>query len=531
MTDTAAGSAPVPSEATPAARSRRLLYEGSEWNFNQLQGVYDAIEDIALGEMGLDVYPNQIEVITSEQMLDAYASIGMPLMYRHWSFGKHFAREEMLYRKGKQGLAYELVINSNPCVCYVMEENSITMQTLVLAHAAFGHNHFFKNNYMFRQWTDADSVLDELAHAKRYVQWCEERFGLDAVEATLDAAHAIMNHGVSRYAPRNPDRQAKARQEKMAARRRYEEETFNDLWRTVPRKRDDAQEPPKRYRDQMREREEYGLPEENLLLFLERHAPKLEDWQRELLAIVRRNAQYFYPQRQTKMMNEGCATYVHYVIMNRLYDEGRIDDGAMLEFLHSHSSVIMQPNFNDRRFGGLNPYALGFAMMQDLERIATEPTAEDEDWFPNLAGSGDAMGHLREAWADYRDESFILQYLSPKVMRDFRFFALLDDSGEDVMRVDAIHEERGYQSLRRTLAAQYDLAENEPDLQVIDANLKGNRRLVLQHRVRHGRQLDAVESNRVLRHLADLWGYRVRLVEVDADTGKTLHEYDALPMP
>ncbi len=124
-----------------------LLFEGPEWDYDKIRRVYAAIEDIAVNELGLDTYPNQVEVITSEQMLDAYASIGLPLMYRHWSFGKRFAREEMLYRRGLQGLAYEIVINSSPCISYIMEENSMPMQSLVIAHAAFGHNHFFKNNY------------------------------------------------------------------------------------------------------------------------------------------------------------------------------------------------------------------------------------------------------------------------------------------------------------------------------------------------------------------------------------------------
>ncbi|MEZ6088469.1 MAG: SpoVR family protein [Pirellulaceae bacterium] len=137
------------------SQSSKLLYSGSQWDFDLLHRVYGAVEEIALNELGLDVYRNQIEVITSEQMLDAYAAIGMPLLYRHWSFGKRFAREELLYRKGAQSLAYELVINSDPCVSYVMEENTMTMQTLVIAHAAFGHNHFFKNNHLFRQWTSA----------------------------------------------------------------------------------------------------------------------------------------------------------------------------------------------------------------------------------------------------------------------------------------------------------------------------------------------------------------------------------------
>ena len=132
-------------------------------------------------------------------MLDAYASVGMPLMYPHWTFGKRFARDEALYRNGYQALAYEIVINSSPCISYFMEENTMAMQTLVIAHAAFGHNHFFKNNYLFQQWTDAEGILDYLDFAKRYVAECEERHGVDAVESVLDAAHALMNQGVFRY--------------------------------------------------------------------------------------------------------------------------------------------------------------------------------------------------------------------------------------------------------------------------------------------------------------------------------------------
>ena len=102
-------------------RPRLDGFRGADWDFSILQRVHDACEEIALGELGLDVYPNQIEVITAEQMLDAYSSIGMPLFYKHWSFGKHFAHHEAFYRKAS-GLAYEIVINSSPCISYLMEK-------------------------------------------------------------------------------------------------------------------------------------------------------------------------------------------------------------------------------------------------------------------------------------------------------------------------------------------------------------------------------------------------------------------------
>src|SRR5579871_7000294 len=214
------------------AKAERL-FEGADWDFAKLQRIHDACEAIARGELGLDIYPNQIEIITAEQMLDAYSSSGMPLFYKHWSFGKHFAHHESLYRKGLTALAYEIVINSSPCISYLMEENTATMQALVIAHAAFGHNHFFKNNYLFRLWTDAEGILEYLNFAKGYVAQCEERYGPNAVERTLDAAHALMGQGVSRY-PGKKKLDLRQEEKRERERRAHDERNFNDLWCTVP---------------------------------------------------------------------------------------------------------------------------------------------------------------------------------------------------------------------------------------------------------------------------------------------------------
>ncbi len=185
---------------------------------------------------GLDTYPNQLEVITAEQMMDAYASVGMPVNYRHWSYGKEFIATERNYKRGQMGLAYEIVINSDPCIAYLMEENTMAMQALVIAHACYGHNSFFKGNYLFRMWTDASSIIDYLVYAKNYVAECEERHGLDAVEQLLDSCHALMNHGVDRY--RRPTKlslaEERARQHEREA---YAQQQINDLWRTLPRAR------------------------------------------------------------------------------------------------------------------------------------------------------------------------------------------------------------------------------------------------------------------------------------------------------
>ena len=490
----------------------KLLFTEAEWDFATLDRAYKAIEEIALGDLKLDVYPNQIEVISSEQMLDAYSSLGMPLMYNHWSFGKLFAREETFYRAGFSSLAYEIVINSSPCISYLLEENTMTMQALVMAHAAFGHNHFFKNNYLFRQWTNAEGILDYLAFAKHYLSACEERYGRDEVEAVLDAAHALMDQGVFRY--RRPPKPSKERVlEKRRRRAAYEEEAYNELWRTLPAGIEPPAAPPTPEDDDEFDGD-MKLPEENLLYFLEKHSPTLKAWQREILRIVRNLAQYFYPQRQTKVMNEGCATFVHHAIMHILFDRGMIGEGSLLEFLHSHTSVVFQPEFSDPRYSGINPYALGFAMMSDIRRIAEAPTDEDKDWFPQFAGSGDWVVALKDAWANYRDESFIEQFLSPKLMRDFRLFALFDRADEAAYRVSAIHNEQGYRKVRSLLAHQYDTGMSDPNIQVVDANLKGDRTLFLEHRMHRGVPLHHATKELVVGHIEHLWGHDVVLEEV-----------------
>jgi len=486
----------------------RPISEGSEWTFELIQRYDEAIFETA-AEYRLDTYPNQIEVITSEQMLDAYASAGLPIGYPHWSYGKEFIRNEQYYRRGMQGLAYEIVINSNPCISYLMEENSMAMQALVIAHACYGHNSFFKSNYLFRQWTDADGVLDYLVFARKYVMDCEERHGIEAVEAVLDSCHALSQHGVDRYKRPAP---ISYREEahRQAEREEHARLQYNDLWRTVPRVDPTPAEAAARRTVFPPE------PEENLLYFIEKHSPKLEPWQKELVRIVRKVAQYFYPQTQTKVMNEGWATFWHYTLLNRLHQKGQVTDGFMMEFLQSHTSVVSQRGFDERGYGGINPYALGYAMMQDIRRICENPTPEDRQWFPDIAGS-DWLTTLDFAMRNFKDESFISQYLSPRLIREFRFFAIADHEENPKLEVAAIHDDEGYRDIRRLLAAQHNRDNHVPDIQVVRYNRDSDRSLVLRHLQSRGRPLAGDEADQVMKHLGRLWGFRVRLEETAPD--------------
>jgi spore cortex formation protein SpoVR/YcgB (stage V sporulation) len=480
------------------------LSDGPDWSFELLSAYQSEIERVAKFYR-LDYYPNQIEIITAEQMMDAYSSVGMPIGYSHWSYGKKFIQTEQNYKRGNMGLAYEIVINSNPCIAYLMEENTITMQALVMAHACYGHNSFFKNNYLFKTWTDASSIIDYLVFAKKYISDCEERYGLDEVEDMLDSCHALMNYGVDRY--KRPQKiSMDEEQRRQQDREKYLQSQVNQLWRTIPSANQQSQPTEHHFPKE---------PQENLLYFIEKHAPLLKPWQREIVRIVRKISQYFYPQKQTQVMNEGWATFWHYTILQHLYAEGLVTDKFMLEVLHNHTNVVFQPAYNSKYYSGINPYALGFAMFTDIRRICEQPTAEDKTWFPDIAGSN-WVETLHFAMQNFKDESFISQYLSPKVIRDFHLFAIVDDDQQQHLDVAAIHNSDGYQKVRQMLSAQYNLSNIEPNIQVYNVDVTGDRSLTLQF-VPNQRIPLAANYPEVLKHLHRLWGFTVKLEQLNTD--------------
>ncbi len=495
---------------------KKPLSTGAEWTFELLQSYDREIARLAK-QFKLDTYPNQLEVISAEQMMDSYASVGMPIGYHHWSFGKHFMGVEKSYQRGEMGLAYELVINSNPCIAYLMEENTMAMQALVIAHACYGHNSFFKNNYLFKMWTSADAIIDYLVFAKNYISECEEHYGIDEVETLLDACHALMNYGVDRYKHPTPlsIQEEKIRQQNRAI---YLQTQVNELWRTIPpHKATDVERTSPRFPEE---------PQENILYFIEKNAPLLEPWQREIVRIVRKIAQYFYPQGQTKVMNEGWACFWHYTLLHAMYEEKLVTDEFMLEILQNHTNVIMQPTYNSPYFNGINPYTLGYHMMQDIRRICEHPTEEDAHWFPSLVNT-DWLTSLDYAMRNFKDESFIAQYLSPHIIRELKLFHIIDDDQHPELIVGAIHDDQGYQLIREALSKQYNLSHLDLDVQIVSVDLVGDRALTL-HYTQQNRVPLGKSTMDVLKHLHYLWKFPVILKAIDTQ-GKITTEYHCPP--
>jgi stage V sporulation protein R len=483
----------------------------TDWSPELIERVYGEIEKIAHEELGLKglLYPNQIEIISAEQMLDAYASVGMPVSYNHWSFGKDFLKNEKAYQSGRMGLAYEIVINSDPCISYLMEENSMLAQTMVIAHAAIGHNAVFRNNETFKQWTSAGSIIDYMVFARDYIRQCEQRYGTAEVELVLDAAHALAPHGVDKFKRKHrPKLSEEQRLIKLMEREDQRQREMDIIMDRTSFKYDDALD-----LGEVDALEE----EENLLYYLMKRSPVLEQWKREILRIVYKVNQYFYPQGQTKNLNEGYATFCHYYIMTRLEEKGILSSDAFMSFIGYHSGVVYQPVYSSRHYSGINPYALGFAILQDVKRVCVNPTAEDKEWFPYLQGKR-WQDAVQEAVFEHRDDSFVAQYLSPKVIRDLKIFTVnLDEKNEDnVAIVTEIHDEVGYRNIRKTLATSLERINYVPQIKVIGADMEGDRKLQLRYDPYRGRGLAVSDATTVTDYIDALWGYAVELEVPDA---------------
>ena len=225
-------------------------------------------------------------------------------------------------------------------------------------------------------------------------------------------------------------------------------------------------------------------------------------------------------------MNEGWACFWHYTILHALYDEHLVTDEFMLEILQNHTNVIMQVPYHSPYYSGINPYTLGYHMMQDIKRICENPTEEDKFWFPYLANT-DWLTSLDTAMRNYKDESFIAQYLSPKLIRDLKLFHIVDDDQSSEIYVNAIHDNLGYQKIREALSKQYNLGYLEPDIQVYSVDLQGDRSLTLRH-TQHNRVPLGPTTDAVLKHLHTLWQFPIVLQTIDEGNNITA-EYTCPP--
>jgi spore cortex formation protein SpoVR/YcgB (stage V sporulation) len=400
--------------------------------------------------------------------------------------------------------------------------NSMTMQTLVMSHAVCGHGSFFKNNYLFKQNTDASWILDYLEFAKKYIAKCESLYGEKEVDIILTAAHALSNYGIDSYSKSRHTKKG-AEERKRRELEEYKHKTFDeDLYKLDLHRECDSNV--LGYADNVHSVTGNLLePEENILYYIEKRSPVLSTWQREIVRIVRRIAQYFYPQMQTQVMNEGWACLWHYHILKEMYERGYINEGSYLEFLASHTNVVYQPPMDSMN---INPYYLGFNMFMDIKRMCENPDEEDKRHHPDICNT-DWIETTKFIMENYRDSSFIKQYFSLKMLRELKLYSakeLEDKSSIDdfdffmmppglrVYEIQDVHDDKGFNNLRNSLAEQYNLLFRRPKIEIVNENTIDHG-LGLRYYKYNEMDLNEDSSDSVLSYIKLLWGREVTLTD------------------
>ncbi|MDF2881009.1 MAG: stage sporulation protein [Clostridiaceae bacterium] len=419
------------------------------------------IEKIAK-DQGLDYYPQEFEIINYNDMLAYEVYVGMPTRYPHWSFGKAFEKLKTLYSYNLTGLPYEMVINSNPCIAYLMKDNTLLLQILTIAHV-YGHNDFFKNNRLFSLETDAKYTLEDFKnHADRIREYINDpSIGYLEVEKMLNAAHALRYQTKRAVGIRKlTDEEAK---KKILEDYKNQEHNNNSIFKNENKPLPDLNKVPLK-------------PEEDILYFIIKYG-ELTEWQKNIVEIVREETGYFIPQIETKIMNEGWASYWHFTLLDKL----DLEQGLHLEFIKRHNDVIRPLE------GNINPYYLGFEIFKDIE----------------MKYGKEKLFEVRQM---ERDESFLRKYLSKELCEKLNLFQYTIK--ESQLIVDEVADEEGWKMIRNTLSNNCGMG-SIPNIRVIEMS-RSDKTLTLQH-LYDGRELKINYAIETLKYMVDLWGHKVIL--------------------
>lgn len=455
----------------------------------ELEYAIDEITEIASG-FGLDFYPMRYEICPAD-IIYTFGAYGMPTRFSHWSFGKQFHKMKLHYDLGLSKI-YELVINSNPCYAFLLDSNSLINNKLIVAHV-LAHCDFFKNNVRFQN-TKREMVESMAATADRIRQY-ETKYGKHEVETFLDAVLAIDEHiDPSLMRPKL----AWSMEDVEFV---EEEETtstpYDELWgldnRNIPKK--PKKKVAKKFPPQ---------PEKDLLLFIENFSRELTDWQRDVLTMMREEMLYFWPQLETKIMNEGWASYWH----QRIVRELDLTSGEAIEFAKLNAGVV-QPSKT-----GINPYYLGLKIFEDIEDRYNNPTEEMKKRGVKPGSGREKMFEVREIESDI---SFLRNYLTKDlVMREDMY--LFQKQGRDYKIVDKAWEQVRDQLVSMRVNGGF------PYITVNDGDYNKNGELYLKHGY-EGIELDLKYLEKVLPYINQLWGRGVHIETVVEDK-QLLYTYD-----
>ncbi|WP_404331094.1 SpoVR family protein [Mesobacillus maritimus] len=445
-----------------------------------LEYAISEITEIARG-FGLDFYPMRYEVCPAD-IIYTFGAYGMPTRFSHWSFGKQYHKMKLHYDLGLSKI-YELVINSNPCYAFLLDSNSLIQNKLIVAHV-LAHCDFFKNNVRFQN-TKRDMVESMAATAER-IRSYEIEHGKQEVENFLDAVLAIEEHiDPSLMRPKLSWNLDDVDFEEVT----IAETPYDDLWSL-----DEQKKPVEKRVKKMKKFP--PKPEKDLLLFIESYSRELTDWQRDILTMMREEMLYFWPQLETKIMNEGWASYWH----QRIIREMDLTPGDAIEFAKLNAGVV-QPSKT-----GINPYYLGLKVLEDIEERYNNPTKEMIQRGVKPGSGREKIFEVREIESDI---SFLRNYLTKDlVMREDMY--LFQKQGKEYKIVDKEWEQVRDQLVGMRVNGGF------PYLMVVDGDYQKNGELYIRHSF-EGIELDIKYLEKVLPYMHQLWGRKTHIETVVED--------------
>jgi len=425
------------------------------WTLENLAEWDERICDLA-SKKGLDWYPITYEMCDYYSMIGHMSYHGMPTHYGHWSYGKAFERTHTMYNIGAEGLPYELIINSNPAIAYLMRENPAYLQVLIMAHCV-GHSDFFKNNRMFKD-THATHVVGRMRSAKKRIQnYVEDHtIGITEVENVLDAAQALQFQTHRYGQKRLSKKELQAKYEKLI------KNAVGDAWKEIDMSRIPLE------------------PDHDILGFISEYSVEMPAWKQDIIDIVRDEAKYFIPQIQTKIMNEGWASYWHYTLLHDL----DLPEKWHLPFIKTHNQVV-RPHV-----GGLNPYHLGFKLFQYIEG-----KYGIEECFVARESS--------------HDIAFLRQYLTQELCEELGLFTYSDKGKKPGITIDDISDDDGWEGVRQQLIKN----AGTNSIPVIYVDEIEEDALILRHE-HDGRDLDLAHAEIVVGHVDTLWNRGTKLFTI-----------------
>ncbi len=446
-------------------------------------------------EYGLDFFEVIYERLDFQTMNEIASRGGFPIRYPHWKWGMEY---EKLSKRDAYGMGriYEMVINNDPCYAYLQESNSVTDQKLVMAHV-YGHSDFFKCNAWFGK--TSRKMMDETANHATRVRRHIEREGAETVERFIDRClsveHLIDPHSVFVQRERE-EGEAEAFEARKLPAKDYMDPFINPASELERQKIAHAEAA------RARKTAFPARPTRDVLLFLMRHAP-LDDWQVDVLSIIREEAYYFAPQAMTKVMNEGWATYWHSKLMTQHF----LDAKEIVHYADQHSGVVHMPA------GGFNPYKIGLEMFKEIERRWDRgqhgPIWERLDSLGAKERFDDKSMNGREKIFEvrriYNDVNFIDEFLTPEFVEKHQMYQFRKDPQTGEVRVVT----RDFHKVKQTLL--YQLTNmGQPFVYVVDANYLNRGELYMAHEF-SGLEIDAAQAVETLRGVRAIWGRPVHL--------------------